>query len=75
MFDDPQVKARGVRVEMPHPVAGKVATVANPMRSSGSPVSYRRPPPGLGEHTQNVMSEVLGLDADEIGRLRAAGVI
>ena len=47
VFDDEQVKARGVQIEMQHPVAGKVDLVGNPMRLSASPVSYRRPPPGL----------------------------
>jgi crotonobetainyl-CoA:carnitine CoA-transferase CaiB-like acyl-CoA transferase len=61
VFDDPQVQARQLRVTLPHPVAGKVPLVANPIRLSGSPVEYRRAPPLLGEHTEEVLSEWLGL--------------
>jgi len=60
VFADPQVQARGMRVEMPHPHAEKVALVANPIRMSESPVQYRRPPPMLGEHTEEVLASWLG---------------
>ena len=59
VFDDPQVRARGLRIELPHPVAGTVPLVANPIRMSATPVSYRRPPPALGEHTGEVLDEWL----------------
>jgi crotonobetainyl-CoA:carnitine CoA-transferase CaiB-like acyl-CoA transferase len=62
VFDDPQVRARGLRIELPHPVAGTVPLVANPIRMSASPVSYRRAPPGLGEHTGEVLAEWLNED-------------
>lgn len=60
VFDDPQVRARGMRIELPHPVAGAVPLVANPIRMSASPVSYRHAPPALGEHTGEVLDEWLG---------------
>jgi crotonobetainyl-CoA:carnitine CoA-transferase CaiB-like acyl-CoA transferase len=75
VFADPQVQARGARVEMPHPLAGKVAVVSNPMRLSTSPVTYRRPPPGLGEHTEEVLSSLLNMETGELEHLRAEGVI
>jgi crotonobetainyl-CoA:carnitine CoA-transferase CaiB-like acyl-CoA transferase len=59
VFDDPQVRARGLRIEMPHPLAGTVSLVANPIRMSASPVRYRRAPPALGEHTGEVLDEWL----------------
>ena len=62
VFDDPHVRARGLRVEMPHATAGTVPLVANPIRMSASPVSYRRAPPALGEHTGEVLHEWLGAD-------------
>ena len=74
-FADKQVQHRGMRVEMDHPVAGTVALAASPMRLSASPVSYRRPPPGLGEHTQDVLGDLLGLDAEALARLKAGKVI
>jgi len=60
VFADPQVYARALRVEVPHPEAGLVPLVANPMRLSATPVSYRLPPPGLGQHTDEVLADWLG---------------
>ncbi|MNR53706.1 Succinyl-CoA:(R)-benzylsuccinate CoA-transferase subunit BbsF [compost metagenome] len=75
MFADPQVKARGLAIEIPHPLAGKVPQVASPIRLSETPVEYRNAPPLLGEHTEQVLSDVLGLAAAEIERLRGASVL
>ncbi len=74
LFADPQVKARGLRVELDHPLAGMVPTVRNPIRYSKTAIEHRAPPPLLGEHTDAVLSEILGLENDEIERLRADGV-
>jgi len=63
VFADPQVQARGMRIGLPHPLAGTVPLVANPIRLSGSPTSYRHAPPLLGQHTGEVLSEWLGIDA------------
>jgi crotonobetainyl-CoA:carnitine CoA-transferase CaiB-like acyl-CoA transferase len=57
VFANPQVVARGLRVELPHPVAGTVATVACPIRLSRTPVDYRRAPPTLGQHQAEVLAE------------------
>ncbi len=59
VFDDPQVQARGLRIEMPHPATGSVPLVANPIRMSATPVAYDRPPPMLGEHTDEVLADWL----------------
>ncbi len=75
VFADPQVVARGLKLEMPHPLAGSVPLVANPIRLSSTPVEYRNPPPLLGEHTDAVLGETLGLDTGRIAALRSAGVI
>lgn len=75
VFADPQVQARGLKVDMPHPVAGSVSLVANPMRFSATPVEYRSAPPALGEHTGQILQETLGLSGAEIDDLRSAGVI
>lgn len=75
VFADPQVRARGLRVEMDHPQLGKVPQVANPMRLSQTPVRYRIAPPALGEHTEVVLREVLGMDADAIRHLREQGIV
>lgn len=75
VFADPQVLARGLKVEMPHPVAGSVPQVASPIRLSETPVQYRQAPPLLGEHTERVLQRVLGLDMATIGALRDEGVV
>jgi len=75
VFDDPQVRFRGLRLELDHPTAGKVASVASPIRLSRTPVEYRQAPPLLGQHTDEVLARVLALDAARIDELRAAGVI
>ncbi|MDF9617875.1 CaiB/BaiF CoA-transferase family protein [Pseudomonas entomophila] len=75
MFQDPQVLARGLAVKMDHPLAGSVPQVASPIRLSETPVEYRQAPPLLGEHTEAVLGDVLGLDAGAVERLRAAGVL
>src|SRR5438552_1430905 len=75
VVDHPQVAARHALVEMDHPRAGKVRMVGAPVRLSETPGSVRTPAPMLGEHTAEVLSELLGLGADEIAALRAAGAI
>jgi len=75
VFEEPQVRARGVRVELDHPVAGKLPTVASPMRFSGTPVEHRLAPPLLGQHTEEILRERLGRSAAQIAALRAEGVI
>jgi len=75
VYAEPQVKARGIRVDLDHPVAGKLPTVASPMRFSATPLEYRRGPPVLGEHTVEVLRGVLGKSETEVARLRAAGII
>jgi formyl-CoA transferase len=74
-FDEPQALARGLKFELPHPKAGKVALVRSPMRFSATPVEHRLPPPLLGEHTEEVLRGVLGKSEAEIARLRAGRVI
>jgi formyl-CoA transferase len=74
-FADPQAVARGLRIELPHPRAGEVPLVGNPIRMSASSGDYDRPPPLLGEHTDEVLRELAGLGTDEIAALRARGVL
>jgi crotonobetainyl-CoA:carnitine CoA-transferase CaiB-like acyl-CoA transferase len=74
-FAEPQAVARGLKVALPHPTAGEVDLIASPLRLSATPVEYRRAPPLLGEHTDEVLREVLGLDAPAIAALKAAGAV
>jgi len=75
VFASDQARARGLRVDLPHPLAGSVPQVASPLRLSATPVEYRFAPPLLGADTREVLAERLGLDAAEIGDLAARGVI
>jgi len=75
VFEEPQVKARGVKIELEHAAAGRLAMVASPMRFSGTPLEYRLAPPLLGAHTEEVLREILQLDAAEISRLKKEEVI
>ena len=75
VFADPQVRARDLRLELPHPVAGNVPQVASPLRLSATPVTYRNAPPTLGADTRAVLAEVLGLSAAEIDALAARRIV
>jgi crotonobetainyl-CoA:carnitine CoA-transferase CaiB-like acyl-CoA transferase len=77
VFADPHIQARGVVVEMPHKSLpnGTVKVIANPVRLSETPADYRLPPPVLGEHTEQVLKERLGLDDAKLADLRAKGII
>lgn len=77
VFDDPQAVHRGMRIEMDHPLAGDgtVSLIGNPLNLSATPVTYRQAPPTLGQHTEVVLTERLGLDPAALSALRDAGVI
>jgi crotonobetainyl-CoA:carnitine CoA-transferase CaiB-like acyl-CoA transferase len=75
VFAEPQVEARGIRVELPHTAGAMLPLVASPMRFSATPVEYRLAPPVLGEHTEEVLRKLLGKTDAEIARLRSARVI
>jgi len=72
---DPQAVARGLRIELPHPTAGTVPLVGMPIRMSASSPSYERPPPLLGEHTDEVLRQIAGLDDEAITDCRRRGVV
>lgn len=75
VFADPQVRHRGLEVRVEHPEAREVKLVASPIRSSAGLMAGYAAPPGVGEHTEAVLAEQLGLSADAINALRDEGVI
>src|SRR5256714_5072428 len=75
VFEEPQVRARGVRLELEHAAAGTLPSVASPMRLSETSIEYRRGPPVLGEHTDEVLRNLLGKNEGDIARLRSVGII
>ena len=74
VFADPHVQARDMTVSLPHPLAGDVTLVASPIKLSGTPVQYQRPPPLLGEHTAEVLRE-FGIDAAALDALRRSRAV
>ena len=76
VFADPQIEARDMAIEIPHPLAGEnIRLVGSPIQLSRTPVSYRRPPPTLGQHTDEVLAEMLHLTEGERATLRDEGII
>ncbi|MDH0485961.1 MULTISPECIES: CaiB/BaiF CoA-transferase family protein [unclassified Pseudomonas] len=75
VFADPQVQARGLRVDMPNSMGSVTPQVASPLRLSATPVDYRLAPPLLGEHTEALLQRLLGLGAEQIADLRRDAVI
>jgi formyl-CoA transferase len=75
VFDNEQVKARGVQIEVPHPTAGTMKLVRSPMRLSETPVDVRLAPPTLGQHTHEILRERLKLDHQAIAALQEKGII
>lgn len=75
VFREPQVIARGLQIELPHAVAGKVPLVASPMRFSETPVKHEIPPPAVGQHTDEILRGVLKKSDAEIAALRSSGAV
>jgi crotonobetainyl-CoA:carnitine CoA-transferase CaiB-like acyl-CoA transferase len=75
VFRDPQVQHRGMRIEVEHPLAGRLPLVGNPLRLSDTPVQYGRPPPLLGEHTDEVLHSILRLTQAEVDSLRQQKIV
>lgn len=75
VFEEPQVVARGMKIEIEHAAAGKIPLVASPMKFSGTPLEFKNPPPVLGQHTDEVLRGLLGMDDAAIARLRAEGIV
>jgi crotonobetainyl-CoA:carnitine CoA-transferase CaiB-like acyl-CoA transferase len=75
MFREPQVRARGLHVEMPDAKGQAIPVVASPLRLSESPVSYQRAPPTLGQDTRSVLRSLLDLTDDNLNALQLRGII
>jgi crotonobetainyl-CoA:carnitine CoA-transferase CaiB-like acyl-CoA transferase len=75
VFEEPQVKARGVKIELAHPVAGRLPSVASPMRFSGTPLEFKLAPPVLGQHTDEVLTKLLKMSPESITKLRAGAIV
>ena len=75
VFNHPQAETRELKLEIEHPTAGLVGFPGFPYKFSGTPAELRRPPPLLGEHTEEVLVELLNYTLPEVTSLREAGVV
>ena len=75
VFEEPQVQARGMQIQLDHATAGKVTLVGSPMKFSATPISYETPPPALGQHTQEILEKVLHKSAAQITQLKDSGIV
>lgn len=75
VFSDPQVKHRQMRVDLEHPEAGTSPSVANPVKFSETPISYRSAPPTLGQHSNQLLRDLLDLPISTINELKTRGII
>jgi crotonobetainyl-CoA:carnitine CoA-transferase CaiB-like acyl-CoA transferase len=75
VFDDPQVIHRGLRLDLPHDELGSVPSIASPLRFEDAAPAALKAPPALGEHTDGILRQRLGLDDEAIARLRNAGIV
>ncbi|WP_417826621.1 CaiB/BaiF CoA transferase family protein [Thalassospira povalilytica] len=75
VFDNPQVKHRGLVKHLDHPTAGTVPTVGNPIRFSKTPITDEKAPPMLGQHSDEILRKVADLSDDQIAKLRDAGIV
>ncbi|MEP3672242.1 MAG: CaiB/BaiF CoA-transferase family protein [Hyphomicrobiales bacterium] len=77
VFNDPQIKHREMEITMGHATADEKAVhlIGNPIKMSDTPVTYRHPPPRVGEHSAEILTELIGLDDNDIERLTADGTI
>ncbi|MGE0824987.1 MAG: CaiB/BaiF CoA transferase family protein [Candidatus Binatia bacterium] len=75
VFADPQIQAREMLLTMAHPTASEVRLAGSPLKLSATPVTYRLAPPLLGEHTEEVLTSLLGYNAEEVAHLRVLGAV
>src|SRR3546814_2784667 len=73
-FEHPQVQHRQMKLEMEHPLAGRVELVANPIRYENNPIQYHNPPPLLGQHTDEILSDLLGIGEEQLKSMRESGI-
>lgn len=75
VFDNPQLQHRGMQITMEHAAGTEVTMPGSPLKFSASPVRYQRPPPTLGEHTEEVLLDLLQLSSRELEELRTQQVV
>lgn len=72
-FQEPQVQARNMLVDMQHPLKENLTVIGSPIKMSRTPVEYRKAPPMLGEHTDEILSRVI--DSEKLDLLKSKGIV
>ena len=75
VFENEQVKSREMYIELPHPIDNKVSILNSPIKIPTAPATIHKAPPTLGEHTEEILQEMIGIDGDTIAKLRDKGVL
>ena len=75
VFSHPQIEPRNMVVEIEHPTADKIKLVGIPVKYSETPGAIRLPPPLLGQHTREILTDLLGYSEDEINSMRQEGIV
>ena len=75
VFENEQIKSREMQIELPHSIDNKVTLLNSPIKIPTSPTKTHKAPPTLGEHTEEILKEKIGLDQDTVARLRDEGIL
>ena len=75
VFENEQIKSREMQIELPHSIDNKVTLLNSPIKIPTSPTKTHKAPPTLGEHTEEILKEKIGLDQDTVARLRNEGIL
>ena len=76
-LSDPQIQEREMVIQMEHPLSPSqpVNLIGNPIKLSETPATYRHPPPILGQHTEEILQQILGMTEEQTKTLRESGII
>ena len=75
VFENEQIKSREMQIELPHSIDNKVTLLNSPIKIPTSPTKTHKAPPTLGEHTEEILKEKIGLDQDTVAKLRDEGIL
>jgi formyl-CoA transferase len=75
VFENEQIKSRDMRIELPHSIDNKVTLLNSPIKIPTSPTKPHKAPPTLGEHTEEILQEKIGVDKDTVAKLRNEGIL
>ena len=75
VFENEQIKSREMCIELPHPIDNKVSILNTPIKIPTAPTKAHKAPPTLGEHTEEILYDMIGIDKDTVAKLKGEGVL